>query len=141
MFNDGNMQEDGGVGAGWWRQDKRGGYGIGLGMVATVWDGEIADFRGALTHAPKDKKLLILSDSQIAIVATKQAGRTGKARTRHLRWAVNEIERRKRELGDGAVELGWVKAHVGISGMRRQTNWRKREQQKSQIKTRSPKEG
>jgi len=34
----------------------------------------VAGFRGALTHAPKNRKLLILSDSQAAIAATKQAG-------------------------------------------------------------------
>ena len=38
------------------------------------------------------------------------------ARTRHLRWVVNEIGRRKRDLGEEAVSLGWVKAHVGIYG-------------------------
>jgi len=110
------MKENWGVGAGWWNQDKRKGYGIGLGKMATVWNGEVAGFRGALTHAPKDRKLLILSDSQAAITAMKQAGRLGKARTSHLRWVVNEIGRRKRELGEDAVSLGWVKAHVGIHG-------------------------
>jgi len=84
--------------------------------VATVWGGEIAELRGALTKAPKNKKLLILSDSQAAIAATKQAGRTGKAKTRHLRWVVNEVSRRKRELGEDALTLGWVKAHIGIYG-------------------------
>jgi len=66
-----------------------------------------------LTHAPA-KKILILSDSQVVIVATKQAGRTGKARTGNLRWVANEIERRKEELGEDIVTLGWVKAHMGI---------------------------
>jgi len=42
MFNDGSMQEDGGVRARRWRQDKRIGVGVGLGKVATVWDGEVA---------------------------------------------------------------------------------------------------
>jgi len=100
-------QEGGGVGASWWDQERRKGYGIGLGKIATVWDGEVAGLRGALTHAPA-KKILILSDSQ--------AGRTGKARTYNLRWVASEIGRRKEELGEDAVTLGWVKAHVGIYG-------------------------
>lgn len=63
--------------------------------------------------APRDSKVLILSDSQAANsgiysqptlglhkriityeAATKEAGRRGKARTRDLKWVVNEISRR-----------------------------------------------
>jgi ribonuclease HI len=115
VFTDGSKIEGGGVGASWWDQERRKGYGIGLGKIATVWDGEVAGLRGALTHAPA-KKILILSDSQAAIAATKQAGRTGKARTYNLRWVASEIGSRKEELGEDAVTLGWVKAHVGIYG-------------------------
>jgi len=85
IFMDGSKLEGGGVGASWWNQEKRKGYGIGLGKIATVWDGEVAGLRGALTCTPETKKIIILSDLQAAITTTKQAGRTGKARTRHLR--------------------------------------------------------
>ena len=44
------------MGASWWNQDKRKGYGIRLGKVATVLDGEVAGFRGALTCTPNTKK-------------------------------------------------------------------------------------
>jgi len=81
----------------------------------TVWDGEVAGLRGAPTPVPA-RKILILSDSQAAIAATKQAGRTGKARTGNLRWVVSEIGRRKEELGEDSLTLGGVKAHVGIYG-------------------------
>jgi len=53
-------------------------------MIATVWAVEVAGFRGALTCTPETNKIIILSDSKAAIAATKQARKTGKARTRHL---------------------------------------------------------
>jgi len=87
-----------------------------MGKVATVWDGEVAGFRGALTMAPKNKSLLILSDSPAAISATRQVRRKGRARAKHLRWGADEISRRPKELRKEAVSLGWVKAYVGIYG-------------------------
>ena len=40
----------------------------------------------------RDKKILVLSDSQAAIAAIKKAGRTGKARTRDLWKVIQEIQ-------------------------------------------------
>jgi len=63
------------VGGGWYSPwDKKEGF-KGLGKVATVWDGEMGGVKGALRAAPQDSKVLILSDSQAAIAATKEAGR------------------------------------------------------------------
>lgn len=64
--------------------------------MATVWDGAVAGFKGALKKAPETEKILILSGSQAAIAATRRAGRRGKARTRDLKWVVEEIGRRQR---------------------------------------------
>ena len=47
-------------------------------------------------------------------MAVKKAGRTGKARSRHLQRTVNMIAE-VRERG-GEVKLGWVKAYIGIIG-------------------------
>ena len=41
----------------------------------------------------------------------------GRLRSQHLKKVVDEI---KRVEGGGVVRLGWVKAHMGISGMRLQ---------------------
>ena len=89
---------------------------VGLGKVATVWDGEIAGMRRGIEAVDRNRKVLVLSDSQTAIAAVKKAGRTGKARTRDLRKVVQEIRRRQDFLGPGAVRIGWVKAHVNIFG-------------------------
>ena len=53
-------------------------------------------------------RTLILEDS---IAAVKKAGRTGKARSHHLKKLVNEIGAR-----EGIVKLGWIKTHMGILG-------------------------
>ena len=42
----------------------------------------------------------------------KKAGKTGKARSRHLKEVADEIGAR----GEGIVRLAWVKAHMGIPG-------------------------
>ena len=65
--------------------------GATLGKLATVWDGEVCGVRGALEDAQSDANVLILSDSQAAIVAVKKAGRTGRARTRDLKFVMEEI--------------------------------------------------
>ena len=57
---------------------------------------------------------LILADSKAAIAAVKKAGKTGKARSRHLQRTVNMIAEVKKE--EGEVKKGWVKAHMGILG-------------------------
>ena len=60
------------------------------------------------------KKILILADSKAAIAAVKKAGKTGKARTRHLHRTVNMIAEVKKE--GGKVKIEWVKAHMSILG-------------------------
>ena len=62
----------------------------------------------------REKKVLILEDSKGAIAAVRKAGRTGNARSRHLRVGVNMVVEVKE--GGGEVKLGWVKAHMGILG-------------------------
>ena len=58
--------------------------------------------------------VLILSDSQAAIMAVRKAGKRGIARTRGLREVVSLISDCEKEFGKGAVSLAWVRAHVGI---------------------------
>jgi len=72
------------VGARWHVEGKNQG-GATLGELAIVWDGEVCGVRGALEDAPSNSNILILLDSQAAIVAMKKAGRTGKARTNDLK--------------------------------------------------------
>ena len=69
----------------------------GIGDVATVWDGEVAGMAG-------EQKVLILADSKAAIAAVRKAGKTGKARSRHLQKMVNTIAQVKEEGGE--VKLG-----------------------------------
>ena len=64
---------------------------------------------GRPSQDPTGKKGL---DSKAAIAAVRKAGRTGKARSTHLKEVVDEIEAR----GPGMVKLGWVKAHMVILG-------------------------
>ena len=71
----------------------------GIGDVATVWDGEVAGVAGGLRKV-QEKKVLILADSKAAIAAVKKAGKTGKARSRHLQGTVNMIAEVKR--GEGS---------------------------------------
>ena len=59
-------------------------------------------------------KILILVDSNAAIAAVKKAGRTGKARSRHLQEVVNRVAEIKERGGE--VRLGWVKSYIGILG-------------------------
>ena len=57
---------------------------------------------------------ILLADSKSPIVAVRNAGKTGKARSRHLQEVANmmsEVEERGRE-----VSIGWVKSHIGILG-------------------------
>lgn len=71
---------------------------------------------------------------------TKLAGKTGKARTDHLRWVVKEIGRRK-ELWEGAVSLGWVKAQMGIYGSEKADELAKEGAEKTQTRPRSRRGG
>src|SRR5258706_16434410 len=61
-----------------------------------------------------DGKILILADSQAAIAAVKKAGKTGKAKSRHLQKVVNKIAEGREKGGD--VKIGWIKAYIGILG-------------------------
>ena len=58
--------------------------------------------------------VLELTRTKAAIAAVKKAGKTAKARSRHLQEVVNTVAEIKE--GGGEVKLGWVKAHMGILG-------------------------
>lgn len=62
-----------------------------------MWDGEVVAVRGLLL-APRDWRVLILSDSQAAIAAVRKAGRIGKARARGL----VGTQRSEMRLGEGS---------------------------------------
>ena len=79
---------------------------------ATMWDEDVAGMAEGLASTQREKEILILADSKAAIAAVRKAGRTGKARSSHLKTVVDEIGVR----GPGMVKLGWVKAHMGILG-------------------------
>jgi len=116
VFTDGSKGEDGRVGAGWYQEVREVKGMLGLGKAATVWDGEVAGMKKALEKVGRDRKILILSDSQVAIVAVKKAGETAKARTKDLQKIIQQIGRRQDNLGPDAVRFGWVKSHIGIAG-------------------------
>ena len=73
--------------------------GIGIGDIATVWDGEVEGMAGGLAEIRQggEQKVLILTDSKVAIAAVRKAGRTGKAKSRHLQKVVNTIAEVKKE--------------------------------------------
>ena len=111
-ITDGSKDDEGKVAGGWC--GSRGGECCErVGSVATVWDGEAAGMKLALeslTAAP----FLILSDSQAAIAAVRNAAECGHAGTADLRAVVNMVD----EWASAGMDLhfGWVKAHVGIEG-------------------------
>ena len=84
-----------------------------VGEVATVWDGEVAGMAEGLARI-QDDKIRILADSQAAIAAVRKAGKTGKARSRHLQKVVDKIAEVREKGGD--VKIGWIKTHIGILG-------------------------
>jgi len=84
--------------------------------LATVWDGEVYGIRGALEDVLSEVNVIILSDLQVAIVAVKKAGYTGKARTRNLKVVMEGIRERQSRLAPNAVLLGWVKAYNELYG-------------------------
>ena len=61
-----------------------------VGTGATVWDGEIAGMRMALESLPV-APMLLLSDSQAAILAVCNAAAGGWARTADLKAVVDAI--------------------------------------------------
>ena len=114
IYSDGSKSEgvEGMVGGGWFESNNVRG-GVAVGGRATVWDGEVAGMEGAL-RVVGNNPVLILSDSQAAIMAVRKAGKWGIARARGLREVVSLISDCEKEFGAGAVSLAWVKAHVGI---------------------------
>ncbi|RPB28899.1 hypothetical protein L211DRAFT_246218 [Terfezia boudieri ATCC MYA-4762] len=71
-----------------------------------------AGVRGALEAAIEEEEVLVMTDSQAAMMAMVAAGEDEMARTEDLKWVVEEIGRRQERVGGRAVRLGWVKAHV-----------------------------
>ena len=90
-----------------------------VGRKATVWDGEVAGLEGALRMV-SCTPVLLLTDSRAAIQAVQKAGRRGVARTRGLAEVVRRLAAIDEENGGGSAILGWVKAHIGISGNERE---------------------
>ncbi|KAF8416447.1 hypothetical protein EV426DRAFT_686075 [Tirmania nivea] len=108
----GSKDEGGGVGGGCCsRRDETN---VGLGMVAMVWDGEMAGIRGNLERAEGDKEILILSDSQAAIMSLVKAGKRGRARTHDIKRIMSRLSSATTK-----IHFGWVKSHIGIEGNER----------------------
>ena len=110
------MNEDGMVGGGCNVEGGKRLGGVTLGRLAIVWDGEVCGVRGAFEHAPSESDVLILSNSQAAIAAVKEAGHTGKARTCDLKIVMEGIRERQSRLDPNAISLEWVKAHNELLG-------------------------
>ena len=70
---------------------------------------DVAGMAEGLARTQRERKVLILADSKEAIAAVRKAGKTGKARSSHLKEVVGEIGVR----GPGMVKL---EAHMGILG-------------------------
>ena len=119
VFTDGSKEEgcNGMVGGGWFENENMKGT-MTVGRKATVWDGEIAGLEGALRMVG-NTPVLLLTDSRAAIQAVQKAGKRGVARTRGLAEVVRRLAAIDEEHGEGSAVLGWVKAHVGITGNER----------------------
>ena len=119
VFTDGSKEEgcSGMVVGGWFENESMKGT-IMVGQKATVWDGEIAGLEGAFRMVGSTP-VLLLTDSRAAIQAVQKAGKRGVARTRGLAEVVRRLDAIDEEQGGGSAVLGWVKAHVGISGNER----------------------
>ena len=61
-----------------------------VGKIVTVWDGEIRRVYEALKEMRKESRVLVMTDSQVAIVTIRKAGRTGTARTEDLAGVIKE---------------------------------------------------
>ena len=88
-FTDGSRNESGRVGGGWWGS-QGGSSSVAVGSVATVWDGKIASLRLALDSVAVSP-VLVLSDSQAAIAAVRNAAVRGSAQTADLRAVVDSV--------------------------------------------------
>ena len=118
-FTDGSRDEAERVAGGWC--DSRGVGGCELvGLVATVWDGEVAGLRLALESLPV-APLLVLTDSKAALAAVQNAASAGMARTADLRLMVDQVG--QWALAGVEFRFGCVKAHVGWGGMNVRMPW------------------
>jgi len=79
------------VGYSWYVEGGRIEGKISLGRTSTVWDGEISGIGRAVTEALINN-ILILSNSQAAIVAVRKLGKTGSDRTQQLRQVLVDIK-------------------------------------------------
>ena len=114
-FTDGSRDKTGRVARRWC--GSRGGEGCVLvGSVATVWDGEIAGMRLAL-ESLSVAPLLVLSDSEAALAAVRNAASAGRARTTDLKRVVDLVG--EWVMAGEEIRFGWVKAHVGVWGNQR----------------------
>lgn len=107
-FTDGSRDKGERVAGGWC--DSRGGEGGELvGLVATVWDGEITGMQLALQSLPM-APMLVLSDLRAAIASVRNAAACGHVRSADLGVVVDLAG----SWTSVRVELcfEWVKAHV-----------------------------
>ena len=88
---------------------------------------------GSTTYSEKQKTFDPLRPSSSH--RSHETSWKARKRARHLRWVVNEIGKRKKELGEDAVELGWVKAHVWIYGNEKADGLAKKGAEKTPNKT------
>ena len=117
VYTDGCVNKSGSAGFGWAGADSCGRGGLrAVVTTPTALDCEIAGIRDALERCMPDSKILVLSDSKAAIAALVTAGKTGKARTHDVARAIEAIRERQERLGEDAVVISWVKAHIGIVG-------------------------
>ena len=72
FYSDSSQNEKGRVGSGWVSHNGRIKRKVGLGKLATVYDGEVKAIREALTAWDRSGKVIILTDSQAAIAAIKK---------------------------------------------------------------------
>ena len=81
-----------------------------MGKVTTVWDSEVTGLeRGIQAAGNREWKIILLTDSKAAVQATREAGKTGKVKTRALARLANEIRERNDLYGPGNTLIGWVK--------------------------------
>ena len=83
VFSDGSLLEGGNIGGEAFRVGSGGAESkveCGIGNVAAVWDAGMARSLARV----REKKVLILAESKAAIAGVKEAGRSGRARSRHL---------------------------------------------------------
>ena len=106
------------VGGGWFKPGGIWGS-VTVGGTVTIWDEEIAGIKRALKAARDGERLVILTDSRVAIVAIRQAGQKVKAMTADLCQVVAMIAKRECDGGGGTIRLAWVKVHARIFGNER----------------------